>query len=90
MYTRVDLIMVDGNFNSQIRDFNDCIDYVDEILKRSILDKQCNKHAKELLDFLKDMKTCVLNGRFEDHLNNFTCISPRGKSIVDYCIVPHE
>ena len=59
-------------------------------MKHSILDRQCNKLGKELLDFLKDTKTCVLNGKFEDHLNTFTCISPRGKSFVDYCIVPHE
>jgi len=46
MCTTVDLIMFSGDFISRIGDFHDCIDDVNEILNRSILDNQCNKHGK--------------------------------------------
>ncbi len=32
---------------------------------------------------------CVLNGRVQG-LDNFTCISTKGTSVVDYILVPHE
>ena len=31
---------------------------------------------------------CMLNGRLGT--NNFTCISHKGRSVVDYCFVPYE
>jgi len=47
MYTTADIMMFCGDFNSRIGDCNDCIDDVDETAKRSILDKQCNRHGQE-------------------------------------------
>ena len=33
---------------------------------------------------------CVLNGRRFKENNNFTCISVKGKSVIDYIFVPHS
>ena len=44
-----------------------------------------NKHGEALIDFLLSTKMCVLNGRVKGD-NGFTCISTKGKSVVDYFI----
>ncbi len=31
---------------------------------------------------------CMLNGRFGDNSNKFTCVSTKGASVVDYALVP--
>ncbi|VDI73918.1 Hypothetical predicted protein [Mytilus galloprovincialis] len=33
---------------------------------------------------------CVLNGRYDPVHDDFTCVSGRGKSVVDYICVPHD
>ena len=47
-------------------------------------------HGDFLLDILIDANLCVVNGRKGKESNNFTHISHRGKSVVDYVIVPHD
>ena len=44
-----------------------------------------NTQGEEFIEFLQEMNMCVLNGRFSN--DNFTCISSRGKSVVDYICV---
>ena len=39
-----------------------------------------------LMELMQDHNMCMLNGRGNDNSNNFTCISGRGKSVVDYHI----
>ena len=39
---------------------------------------------------MKDCKFCTLNGRITTQFDNFTCVSGKGKSVVDYISVPHE
>ncbi|CAG2210017.1 unnamed protein product [Mytilus edulis] len=56
---------------------------------RNTIDKSINQHGHEFIDFLNESKFCVLNGRFQD-CDNFTSISTRGKSVVDYICVPHD
>ena len=33
---------------------------------------------------------CMLNGRYDCILNNFTSVSTKGSSVMDYYVVPHE
>ena len=33
---------------------------------------------------------CIVNGRGEPNLDNFTSVSPRGHAVVDYIITPYE
>lgn len=42
-----------------------------------------------MCDFLSNVNFCILNGRNYLH-NDFTYVSTRGASVVDYCIVPYE
>ena len=48
-----------------------------------------NSYGELLCDFLCNVNCCILNGR--NGINNdYTYISTRGSSVVDYCIVPYE
>lgn len=41
------------------------------------------------LEFLKDSKCCILNGRLNPENDNFTSISVRGKAVADYIVTSH-
>ena len=60
------------------------------VIDRIILDNVKAGHNEPLLEFLKDTRFSVVNGRVTPQVDNFTCVSTRGKSIVDYFIVPHD
>ncbi len=53
------------------------------------MDKIVHGHGEPLIDFMQDAKLCVLNDRLNPENDNYTCISPRGASVVDYIITPH-
>ena len=53
-----------------------------------VIDTTTNSYCDILLEFLIDCNLCMLNGRLGTH--DFTHISTRGKSVVDYVFVPHE
>ena len=78
-----------GDFNSRIGMMKDYSEF-DSIRGRNIIDKTTNQHGKSFIEFFNESKMCVLNGRFDPNDDNFTCISGRGKSVVDYICVPHE
>ena len=46
--------------------------------------------VKAFLSFLGGTKFCTVNGRVDTDQDNFTCVSTRGKSVVDYMCVPHD
>ena len=81
-----DVILLLGDLNARIGKLNDCIEHVDrEIVKRVEIDDVKNSQGEEFIEFLQEMNMCVLNGRFHD--DNFTCISSKGRSVVDYICV---
>lgn len=57
---------------------------------REVIDPIQNSHGEFLTDFLDLVATnmCMLNGRLGQ--NDYTGLSPRGRSVVDYCCVPYE
>ena len=55
-----------------------------------LLTKLKNNYGDILIDFLKETKMCVLNGRINPEKDNFTCVSNRGKSVVDYMLTPRD
>lgn len=82
-------IFICGDFNGRVgnlQDFNDSLDYLP---KRIPIDETRNAFGDYLLDFLKDSNCCMLNGRGDYSKDNFTFVSPIGKSVVDYMIVPY-
>ena len=53
------------------------------------MDMNVNKHGHTFMEFLKDSKCCILNGRLNPENNHFTSISVRGKAVVDYISTSH-
>ena len=78
-------------------DENDMDDYLpipddfemdSSIVNRSTLDKtEISGHGRDLLSFCKATGFRMVNGRVgDDHsIGNFTCHTPAGSSLVDYC-----
>ena len=85
-----DMIFFAGDFNARIGSNTDTFDGLDDtiIRERKVLNLTSNKHGSTLIDFVISPSTSVLNGRFPDSINNYTCIK-NVKSVVDYFICPH-
>ena len=50
---------------------------------RSCIDDVKNPRGPVFIDFLKSVNYCLLNGRVSPDMDNFTCISHQGRSVVD-------
>ncbi len=86
-----DRIYFCGDINARIGELLDYTPDIDRDLpKRSCIDTIENSHGKSLIEFLNDNKMCVLNGRFDSSKDNYTYISTKGSSVVDYIMCPHE
>ena len=75
-----------GDFNAHIGKETDLANF-DHIPNWVALDTCKNGYCDIFLDFLKDSKCCVLNGRFAK--DNFTS-THRGNAVVDYILTPHD
>ncbi len=75
--------------NGRIDKLSDVIDF-DNIPVRNNIDDIVHGNSESLIEFLIDSKMGVLKDRFQPEEDNFTCISGRGKSAVDYIITPHD
>ena len=85
-----DVLLLCGDFNSRLGNENDVIAEIDGLPKRNAIDASKNSHGISLLEFLRDMKLCTLNGRLNCANDDFTSVSTRGSAVVDYVIVPHD
>ena len=56
------------------------------MLNRDVVDFTKNCYGDIFLEFLKDVKFAVTNGRITKEYYDFTYISPRGKSVIDYIL----
>ena len=86
LHDKGDLILMCGDFNARIGKETDLANF-DHIPNRVALDTCKNGYCDIFLDFLKDSKCCVLNGRFAK--DNFTS-THRGNAVVDYILTPHD
>ncbi|CAG2218028.1 unnamed protein product [Mytilus edulis] len=78
-----------GDFNSRCGNESDYIEGVDNLCQRDVIDFKCNSYCNAFIDFLISVNCCILNGR--NFVNNdYTCVSTKGCSVVDYCIVPYD
>ena len=58
---------------------------------RSNMDKTVNAGGVQLVNLMKDLSLCFLNGRKRgDELGEFTFVGPQGKSTIDYGIVSYS
>ena len=89
-FSDADAVYITGDLNSRFGDACEIIDLIDgQLPERKILDHGKNKHGETFLDFLKDGQLCIVNGRINPELDNFTFIDPsRGSSVVDFIVVP--
>ena len=46
------------------------------------------KHGESFLEFLKNANSIVVNGRITPEYNDYTSVTVKGKSVVDYITVP--
>ena len=68
------------------------VDYIsglDVLPERNTVDFTVNSYGELFIDFLINTNLCVLNGR-NSVKNDFTSISVKGCSVVDYCITPYD
>ena len=73
-----------GNFNGRVGKAADIVSGLDEdIPPRTCLDEVKRGHGDVLLELIKDGRLPVLNGRINPMADNFTCVSHRGRSVVD-------
>ena len=84
------IFFICGDMNIRIGKMDDCINNVDNIPKRSILDTVHNVHGQCLIDFLFEAKFCAVNGRISPEYDDITNVSSKGKSVVDYILIPHS
>ena len=78
-----------GDFNARCGGDADYIEGVDDVIERTIIDYKKNHYGDILLDFLINSNCVMLNGRSLTH-NDYTSISGKGVSVVDYAIVSHD
>ena len=78
-----------GDLNARLGSKQDFTD-IDNLQPRVILDNTENNHGKALREFLLDSKCCILKSRVTPQHDNFTFVSTRGISVVDYVITPHD
>ncbi|VDI15074.1 Hypothetical predicted protein [Mytilus galloprovincialis] len=77
-----------GDFNARCGSNTDYIEGVDDIKPRTTIDTTENYNGDLFCEFLSDTNFAMLNGRIG--INDFTYISPQGRSVVDYICVPYE
>jgi len=88
-YQNLGQLYICGDFNSRCGEDDDYIVGVDDIIQREVLDFAVNKYGQIFMEFLTNCNMCMLNGR-NSARNDFTSISVKGCSVVDYCIVSHD
>ena len=77
-----------SDLNSRTKDDLDYIPDVDgDTPPRINPDQERNNHGKCFLQFLKDNRALICNGRITPEQNDFTFVSPQGRSVPDYFTV---
>ena len=85
------MLVCGGDLNSRTKTLLDFIPDVDGNVKsRTNPDSDKNYHGDHFIQFLKDKRALICNGRITPQLNNFTFIGTRGRSVPDYIYCPHD
>ena len=80
-----DHIILCGDFNARVGNESDTIPDIDSDLgPRNAIDNVKSGHYESFLEFVKDSRMCLVNGRVTPEFDKFTCVSTRGKSVVYY------
>ena len=87
LYREMGPYCICGDFNARYGNLDDGCHQNSEISERRVTDQEHNTHGKQLINLLRSLGLCTLNGRGRE---NSTHISTTGSSVVDYCIVDAE
>ena len=86
-----DLVVAGGDLNARTKEELDYIPDVDgDTQSRTNPDLEGNNHGKMFLNFLKDNRALICNGRVTPNENDFTFVSPQGRSVPDYIYCPAD
>ena len=87
-----DLLACGGDLNSRTKEMQDFIQDIDgsNFSLRKNPDKERNSHGDFFIQFLKDKRSLICNGRVTPEFNDFTFINPRGRSVPDYVYCPAD
>ena len=86
-----DLIVAGGDLNSRTKEDPDFIPTIDgNTAPRNNPDQVKIGHGDFFLQFLKNNRALICNGRITPEKNDFTYISPRGCSVPDYIYCPAD
>ena len=90
-YNECDHIILGGDYNARTgRSCRDFIPDIDDIPNRTIIDNVRNKHGECLMDFCKDVRYAIVNGRITPEFDSHTSISIKGIAVVDYILTQYE
>ena len=85
-YNDSDYKILCGNFNAINGDMKDFVLGVDNITYRTCIDSVKGGHYKDFIDFLIESKMCLVNGRINSELQNFTSISEKRSLSLIICV----
>ena len=90
MYASEIPYIIAGDFNARIGTRDDLpMGHSFTIPERKCIDEKL-KDSDSLIQFTKDSNSCIVNGRLNEDEDNWTFVSNRGNSVVDYMIVAVE
>ena len=90
MYTSDSPYWIMGDFNKRIGDRQDVDFNIDPDIPKDVGIDKVFRGGEMSMDFLKDSRTCVLKGKFESCKDNYTCLTKRGQSVVEYICAPYD
>jgi hypothetical protein len=90
LHDNCDNVFICCDLNARIGNRDAYIPDIDDVPPRTVLDKATNEHGDALCEFLIDCKMCIVNGCITLALDNWTYVSTKGKSVVDYMIIPSD
>ena len=86
-HSDVDTVVICGDFNARVGKKSDLLIVDGDVKPRHVLDLTENVQGNLLLNFVNDIKGCILNGRVTPQFDGYTSISAhKGKAVVDYFI----
>ncbi len=89
-YNNCDHIVLGGDYNARLGQLCDYIPDIDDIPTRTPIDPTKNKHGECLIDFCKDVRYAIVNGRITPEYDNHTSFNVHGSSVVDYVLTQQE
>ena len=85
-HNEVDQIFLCGDFNARIGSLDD-VEISPNLPERRVIDATVNAQGHKLIEFISDIKGCVINGCITPTKDYFTSVARhKGKAVVDYHI----